>query len=347
MKQTSINIQPIKGSSEAHNLREKELDYVNKELTPTNESFSEDSVSSHLEEIKAKYTETTGQQMQKKATPIREGVVVIQKETTMEQLQQFSENCESKFGIRAFQIHIHRDEGHKDILTQEWKPNLHAHIVFDWTDKNTGKSIKLNRQDMSELQTMCAESLCMARGITSDKIHLSAMQFKALETEKAILNVSTLIESKENVLESLKIEIKTIQVQENVTKTVSKAAEKIGDLFGKTKNDREKEELKHQVQKLTESNKVLGAENSRLTANNNRLDVRCSDLQRNNKSLDSRCASLDKELHGLKKETAEFFSKAPREQLQSIQAQFPALHKAITYGIRYITKQINDWTMER
>ena len=44
--------------------------------------------------------------------------------------------------------------------------------------KRNGKSIKLNRQDMAQLQTLLAESLGMERGISSDKVHLEAQQFK-------------------------------------------------------------------------------------------------------------------------------------------------------------------------
>jgi hypothetical protein len=31
-KQTSVNVQPVKGGSEEHNKREKQLDYVRKDL---------------------------------------------------------------------------------------------------------------------------------------------------------------------------------------------------------------------------------------------------------------------------------------------------------------------------
>lgn len=181
---TSINIQPITGGSEAHNYRTKELNYVRKELSDKNESFSIDSVKDRMATIKRTYRENTGQKLQKKATPIREGVVVIDKNTSMQQLKSFADRCEKRFGIKAFQIHIHRDEGHHK-SKGEWKENLHAHIVYDWTD-NKGKTIKLNRYDMIEMQTMLAHSLKMERGVSSDKEHLSAIQFKNLaEQEKA------------------------------------------------------------------------------------------------------------------------------------------------------------------
>lgn len=176
MSATSINIQPVKGGSEIHNFREKELSYVRSELSHLNESWAIDSISSRLEDIKQRYQNTTGQQMQKKATPIREGVIVIESGTSMDQLRDFATRCEEQFGIKTFQIHMHKDEGHMN--SKEWKPNLHAHIVFDWT-QNNGKSIKLNRQDMAKMQTMLAESLGMQRGKSSDREHLNAIQFKA------------------------------------------------------------------------------------------------------------------------------------------------------------------------
>ena len=40
------------------------------------------------------------------------GVIVIKQETTMQELQQFATVCKERFGIEAFQIHIHKDEGH-------------------------------------------------------------------------------------------------------------------------------------------------------------------------------------------------------------------------------------------
>ena len=54
-----------------------------------------------------------------------------------------------------------------------WKPNLHAHIVFDWYDHSTGKSIKTTSLDAIEMQTICAEVLGMERGVSSEKRNIS------------------------------------------------------------------------------------------------------------------------------------------------------------------------------
>lgn len=62
------------------------------------------------------------------STPLKEGVVVIKDDTTMEQLRHFCEVCKQRWGITALQVFIHRDEGHYGIPSDNaiWKPNLHA-----------------------------------------------------------------------------------------------------------------------------------------------------------------------------------------------------------------------------
>lgn len=102
MAQTSINVQPVKGGSEQHNKREKELDYVRKDLSHKNEYWEADTQSSRLAFLKQNAKEKTGRTMQAKATPIREGVVVIQESTTMQDLHRLADAYRQKFGIDAF-----------------------------------------------------------------------------------------------------------------------------------------------------------------------------------------------------------------------------------------------------
>lgn len=178
MASTSINIQPCKiGSSEQHNQRTKSLDYVRSELSHLNEHWQSDdkTLSQHLSEVQRAYQEAKGKKMHAKATPIREGVIVIQQSTTIDDLQRFAKACEERWGIKALQIHTHKDEGY--MHAKEWTPNLHAHIVWRWTDDN-GVTRKLNRIDMVEMQTLLANTLGMERGVASDKKHLSSLQFK-------------------------------------------------------------------------------------------------------------------------------------------------------------------------
>lgn len=81
MAKTCIRVEACNiGSSERHNLRSKELDYIRPELTHRNEQWVECSIAEVHRDITEKYKEATGQGLQKKATPIREGVIVISKE---------------------------------------------------------------------------------------------------------------------------------------------------------------------------------------------------------------------------------------------------------------------------
>lgn len=186
MATTSINIQPCKiGSSEQHNERTKPLDYVRSELTHLNESWHSDdkTLHQHLAEIERAYLAHKGKKMHAKATPIREGVIVIQRSTTMEDLQRFAKECQERWGIVPLQVHIHRDEGY--MHAKEWTSNLHAHIVWRWTDEQ-GITRKLGRHDMVAMQTLLAECLGMERGVASDKKHLSSLQFKVEAEERRL-----------------------------------------------------------------------------------------------------------------------------------------------------------------
>ena len=212
-QKTSINIKPCNiGSSEAHNKRtaeylaniRKEKFYIRTDLMARNETwvspdFGEATLTDRYNQIAAMVKEKTGRAMQTKdrervnkktgkvtivrgSTPLKEGVVVIKEDTTMEQLRKFCEVCNERWGITALQVFIHRDEGHYGIPGDNatWKPNLHAHIVWDWMNHDTGKSCKLDEKAISEMQTVLAECLEMERGTSKEitgKEHLERTDF--------------------------------------------------------------------------------------------------------------------------------------------------------------------------
>lgn len=270
MQATSINVQAVKGGSEQHNQRLKELDYVRSELSHLNEYWESDTQSSRLSQIKERYHENTGQRMQSKATPIREGVVVVHQGTTMEDLKRLGEAYEERFGIKVFQIALHKDEGY--MHAKEWTPNLHAHLVFDWTDEK-GKTIKLNRADMVAMQTLTAEVLGMDRGVASDKKHLSSLQFKVDAEQKKLGDVENL---REKINTALETPIKPIEelIDANTTKS----------LFGGKKTNYEAviEQIKQQEQ-AKEIVKI--SENASKDAKIKSLE---QELQRANQALESR-----------------------------------------------------------
>jgi len=216
--------------------RKKELDYIRPELSHLNEYWEKDTQTDRLENIKSRYLKSTGQKMQSKATPIREAVVVIKSETTMEDLKKLSNAYRQRFGIDTFQIAIHKDEGYPK---GEWKPNLHAHLVFDWTNQETGKSLKLNRQDMVEMQTITAEVLQMNRGVSSDKQHLTAQQYKSFAEEAKLKQLE---EEKARKEKQMKDELERFKVakarKEAAIETAKTLSEGVKGLFGQSSKDK-------------------------------------------------------------------------------------------------------------
>lgn len=238
-QKTSINIKPCNiGSSEAHNKRtaeylaniRKEKFYIRTDLMAGNETwvspdFGETTLTERYNLIAAMVKEKTGRAMQAKdrervnkktgkvtivrgSTPLKEGVVVIKDDTTMEQLRHFCEVCKQRWGITALQVFIHRDEGHYGIPGDNatWKPNLHAHIVWDWMNHDTGKSCKLDEKAMSEMQTVLAECLEMERGTSKEvtgKEHLERTDFiiakQKQEAEQAKAARQAAVAAKEEV----------------------------------------------------------------------------------------------------------------------------------------------------
>lgn len=244
-QQTSIHVQPVKGGSEQHNKREKELDYIRPELSHLNEYWEKDTQTDRLENIKSRYLKSTGQKMQAKATPIREAVVVIKSETTMEDLKRLSDAYRQRFGIDTFQIAIHKDEGYPK---GEWKPNLHAHLVFDWTDQETGKSLKLKRQDMVEMQTITAEVLQMDRGVSSDKQHLTAQQYKSFAEEAKLKQLE---EERVRKEKQMKEELERFKVAKARKEAAIEAAKTLSEgvkgLFGQSSKDKTIKVLREQI----------------------------------------------------------------------------------------------------
>ena len=162
---------PVKSGSESHNQRLQKLNYVRDDLSHLNSSFVLAPIADTRSQIETRYERSTGQKMQAKQTPIREGVLLIDKDHNADDLKRVAQQLEERFGIRTIQAYVHKDEGHRSKETGEWKPNFHAHMVFDWTDKDTGKSLKLKRQDLAEVQTVVAETLGLEREIFNQKTH--------------------------------------------------------------------------------------------------------------------------------------------------------------------------------
>ena len=295
MAKTSIHFVPVKSGSEIHNLREKELDYVIKELTPNNEHWVDpryegQTLADIRKEIADRYQTHVGQKMQAKAAPIREAVIVIKPDTTMADLQLLAKQLEKEFGIKCIQLHIHRDEGFSKDNPDSSKLNLHAHFVADWTHAN-GTSLRLTPQDTSKMQTIGAECLKMERGSSSNVKHLNAVQYKE---KKALENISSLrklvyksflsqnaknalYKKIDQLVEDLKADPMNIQLQQQVEQLTEKVTQLQADI---ERRKQQREQDQKTISALREENAQLRRNNEKNASFNENLRKENRDLKR-------------------------------------------------------------------
>lgn len=203
---TSINFKAVKPDSEIHNFRKKSFDYIRKDLTHKNEYWMEQNIADRIQKIESYCKEKSGRKLQKNAMPVREAVVVIKENTTMQDLHNLSKRLEEELKIRIFQIAIHKDEGHYDKDTKEWKSNYHAHLVADWQDLKTGKTLKHQSFHYSKMQDLAAECLEMERGVSGSLARLEAVEFKIKKKEEDLKILEERYSQMQQDLESKKSE---------------------------------------------------------------------------------------------------------------------------------------------
>ena len=253
--------------------------YIVPELTAGNEQwinpgFGNPDLQAHYDYIKRMVKEKTGRAMQEKererkgkngkitkvagCSPIREGVLLIRPDTTLADVCKFGEECQRRWGITPLQIFLHKDEGHwlngqpeaedreSFKVGERWfKPNYHAHIVFDWMNHDTGKSRKLNDDDMTEMQNLASDILLMERGqskAVTGKEHLERNDF-IIEKQKAELqridaekrHKEQQINLAEQELKQVKSEIRTDKLKGAATDAATVIVSGVGSLFGSGK----------------------------------------------------------------------------------------------------------------
>ena len=167
------------GNLEKHNSRDPEYMarmkhvYVRRDLTYKNETKTYGIVGgnlhAHLDYQRKLVKEKTGRKMQAKATPLREGMLLMSETTTVKDVEELAKAMERRWGMKCIRIDFHRDEGKWE--NGQWIPNRHAHMVFDWIKHDTGKSVKVEDKEggMSEVQDMAAYYTGMPRGESKEK----------------------------------------------------------------------------------------------------------------------------------------------------------------------------------
>ena len=264
--------------------------YIVPELTADNEQwinpdFGSPELQTHYENIKRMVKEKTGRAMQEKererkgkngkiikvagCSPIREGVLLIRQDTTLADVRRFGEECQRRWGITPLQIFLHKDEGHwlsglpevddKESFQvgERWfKPNYHAHIVFDWMNHDTGKSRKLNDEDMTEMQSLASDILLMERGqskAVTGKEHLERNDF-IIEKQKAELQrIEAAKRHKEQQVNLAEQELRQVKSEIRTDKLKGAATDAATVIVsGVAKRDKGIDDLKAQMRHMQE-----------------------------------------------------------------------------------------------
>ena len=270
--------------------------YVVPELSTDNEQwinpdFGTPELRTHYNNIKQMVKEKTGRAMQEKererkgkngkiikvagCSPIREGVLLIRPDTTLTDVRKFGEECQRRWGITPLQIFLHKDEGHWlngqpeaedkesfQIGGRWFKPNYHAHIVFDWMNHETGKSRKLNDEDMATMQTLASDILLMERGqakAVTGKEHLERNDFIIKKQKTELQRIEETKRHKEQQvslaeqeLKQVKAEIRTDKLKSAATDVATAITSGVSSLFGSGKLkdlEQSNENLRHEIAK--------------------------------------------------------------------------------------------------
>ena len=249
--------------------------YIVPELSTDNERWINPhlgnvGLQTHYDNIKRMVKEKTGRAMQEKererkskngkiikvagCSPIRESVLLIKADTIIEDLLRFGDECKQRWGITPLQIFTHKDEGHWlpgepnaddresfKVGGRWFKPNYHAHIVFDWMNHETGKSCKLNDEDMTQMQTLASEILSMERGQSkaeTGKEHLERNDFILEKQKSELRNLDAVRRYKEY---QVKVAEQEVQEAECITQALRDEAlqkEKQSEMLDKAISDK-------------------------------------------------------------------------------------------------------------
>jgi len=354
---TGIKFKPCNvGTAEVHNRREqKYIDAINRkygktyfwtERTQLNESWRNpdyaDSLSDTLEQLKVLVKQKTGRAMQMKShervdrktgkvkviagsSAIREGCPPIKPDTTIEDFAEFNAWLASK-NITLISIDLHRDEGHIDEYSDELKVNNHAHIIVDWIDHQTGKSVKLSKADCEEMQTVLARSLGMERGTPKQdtgieglnaieyKEKMAQQHYQELQQKNASLEIDNTAKQQQRDQLDAEIKEKTKKAnRENGSKILEGGAaigNTVAHLFGKGKYAQLEAENERLQAKINEFPILVNQEAKKLTK------ILSAKLENANKANEN--AKFQYDLLRMKYDSLMIAKDAQEEKLQKI-----------------------------
>ena len=168
---SSVNFQKAKSNSVAETTREFEAKYLlPKEHRGENEFYNCGTDEKELFNQELSKAERKGGRVPKVENSLWEGVINLNKNHTIEDVNRVGEHIAKKFNVHYTRGALHRDEGH---INKKGKVeyNNHAHINF-MTYKDGKQNWRLefiDKEALRELQTEVAEILGMERGELNSK----------------------------------------------------------------------------------------------------------------------------------------------------------------------------------
>ena len=267
---SSVNFQKAKSNSVAETTREFEAKYLlPKEHRGENEFYSCGIDEKELFNQEVEKAERKGGRIPKVENSLWEGIINLNKNHTIEDVNRVAEHIAKKFNIHYTRGALHRDEGH---INKKGKVeyNLHAHINF-MTYKDGKQNWRLefiDKEALRELQTEVAEILGMERGeLNSKAVRANHRIFR----EKADEIKAEREALKENSM--LKAQIQDLKKQNSNLKGQN------------TKLKNENLKLKEENKKLEEQLKKLNAELKEKIKENEGVRGDYAQLEQLNKDL--------------------------------------------------------------
>lgn len=287
---------------------------------------------------------------------IREGCPPIKPDTRIEDFEPFVRWLNG-YGINVISIDLHHDEGHADPDTDDLNPNHHAHIIVDWLDHSTGKTVKIDKEVCKEMQTILAESLGMERGTPKEDTGiegLSAIEYKEkmatahvrqLKQEQEELesrNAELAKEQENKETEIAELEVSRIEKQKALDAESGSALKSgLANIFGKGKYaeiERENTRLQSEIQTANiERDKALvrvGEMEQQVAQIPKLAEERALTLT---SSLQSQYDALAKEYRSLESTPATRIDRLEQEKndlLTMIKAMLDMLHEKLKEAVR-------------
>ena len=385
---TGIKFKPCNvGTAEAHNRRDRAYceavarkfghTYFWDEYRHLNQSWRNPSYDKPLpellEDMKALVKQKTGRAMQckpvettdrktgKKKTrsgcsAIREGCPPIKPDTRIEDFEPFVRWLNG-YGISVISIDLHHDEGHADPDTDDLRQNHHAHIIVDWLNHETGKTVKIDNNVCKEMQTVLAESLGMERGTPKEDTGIEGLSAIEYKEKMATAHVRQLkqeqqeLENRKSELlkeqatketEIAELEVRRIEKQKALDAESGSALKSgLANIFGKGKYA----EIQRENVRLQSEIETANTERDNALVRVEEMEEQVAQIPRLaeeraltlTSSLQSRYDALSKEYRSLESTTATRIERLEHEKsdlLTRLKAMLDMLHEKLKEAVK-------------